>query len=268
MRSDGADFPPDAAARLRSETFIRVVELHAELGSTNDRALELAADADLALPALVVAGRQTGGRGRGANRWTAPPGCLTFTLLLEPPPGGTDAALLAPVTGLAVAETAAELTDAQVGVKWPNDVLLRPAPPVPGAEVPWGKLAGILCERPRPDRVAVGVGLNLNCDPAAFPQTLARPPATLRGERGPHDAVAVLIDLLVRLEAAFADLAEGGRLDPARWAARDALAGRAVSVAAGAGRVSGTACGVTADGALRVFDGHAAREVRSGTVDW
>ncbi|QDT16955.1 biotin--[acetyl-CoA-carboxylase] ligase [Alienimonas californiensis] len=261
-------FPPDAAARLRSETFVRSVELHAELGSTNDRALELAADADATLPVLVLAERQTGGRGRGANRWAAPPGCLTFTLLLRPPEGLPDAALLAPVAGLAVAETAAGLTDAEVGVKWPNDVLLRPAPPVPGVEVPWGKLAGVLCERPRLDRVAVGVGLNLNCDPAAFPSHLPRPAATLRGERGPHDALAVLIDLLVRLEAAFTDLAEGGRLDPTLWAARDVLAGRAVSVAAGAAKVSGTACGVTADGALRVFDGQAAREIRSGTVDW
>ncbi len=265
--------------------------MHAELGSTNDRALTLAAEA-VALPALVLAERQTAGRGRGANRWAAPAGTLTFTLLLEPPAGVADAALLAPVTGLVVAETAATLTAAtltaatltaatrsaatltaatrsaatptaaEVGVKWPNDVFLRPAP-----AAPWGKLAGVLCESPRPDRVAVGVGLNLNSDPAAFPPNLASPPATLRRADAPHDAIAVLIDLLIRLESAYDSLPDGG-LDPSRWAPRDLLAGRSVTVSIAGASINGTACGVTRDGALRVFDGLAVREVRSGTVDW
>ena len=264
-------FPPDAAARLRSETFVRTVEVYAELGSTNDRALELAADADLALPALILAERQTDGRGRGAHRWTAPAGGLTFTLLFEPPAGLADVALLAPVTGLAVADAATALPGdpgGQIGVKWPNDVLLRPAPPMSDARAPWGKLAGVLCERPRANRVAVGVGLNLNCDPAAFPSHLERPAASLRRDGAPHDPIAVLIDLLVRLETEFAALADGGRLDPIRWAARDALAGRTVRVAVGGAVVEGSACGVTPDGALRVFDGHTVREVRSGTVAW
>ena len=253
-------FPPDAAARLRSETFVRTVEAHAELGSTNDRALALAAGG-VALPAVVLAERQTGGRGRGANRWAAPAGALTFTLLVDPPTAPADASLLAPIAGLTVAEAAASLTAGEVGVKWPNDVLLRSAP-----EEPWGKLAGILCERPPTGGVAVGVGLNLNCDPAAFPAGLARPAATLRGDGPPHDAVDVLVDLLVRLESAFDALPAG--LDPIRWAMRDVLDGRSVTVTAGAVRVAGTACGVTAAGELRVFQGAAVRTIRSGTVAW
>ena len=251
-----------AAARLRAETCARTVEVHAELPSTNDRALRLAADPP-PLPAVILADRQTAGRGRGAHRWVAPPGCLTFTLLLEPPAGPSHLAPLAPLTGLVAAEAAAALTPHAVGVKWPNDVLLRTDP-----AGPWGKLAGVLCEAPRPGLVAIGVGLNLNCDPAAFPADLPTPAASLRDPRGPHDAAAVLIDLLVRLEAAFAAFAEDPRLDPDRWAGRDALAGRAVTVTAGSAVTRGTACGVAPGGALRVFDGAAVREVRSGTVEW
>ncbi|MDQ3330302.1 MAG: hypothetical protein M3552_06580, partial [Planctomycetota bacterium] len=57
---------PDIASRVRSETFVRHVERHDEIGSTNDRALDLAAEHDLPMPALVMTARQTAGRGRAA----------------------------------------------------------------------------------------------------------------------------------------------------------------------------------------------------------
>ena len=252
--------PPDAAARLRAETFARTVEVHAELGSTNDRALELARDPAAPLPAVILADRQTAGRGRGSHRWAAPAGCLTVTLLCEAP--AADPAPLAPLAGLVVAELAATLTPREVGVKWPNDVLLRESP-----AAAWGKLAGVLCEVPRPGVVAVGVGLNVNCDPADFPPHLPTRPASLRDPAGPHDRVGVLVELLVRLEAAFGEFRETGRIDPARWAARDALAGRAVTVRAGDAVTRGTACGVGPGGELRVFDGSTVRLVRMGTVE-
>ena len=251
--------PPDTAARLRAESFARTIEVHAELPSTNDRALALAAEHP-PLPVVIFADRQTAGRGRGNHRWAAPAGCLTVTLLCEAP--AADPAPLAPLTGLVVAELAATLTPHTVAVKWPNDVLLRSSP----AE-PWGKLAGVLCEVPRPGVVAVGVGINVNCDPAEFPPDLPTPAATLRDPAGPHDRVDVLVSLLVRLEAALDDFRGTGRLDPARWAVRDALAGQAVAVRAGEAVTRGTACGVGGNGELRVFDGTAVRHVRSGTVE-
>jgi BirA family biotin operon repressor/biotin-[acetyl-CoA-carboxylase] ligase len=63
---------------LRRETFIADAEFHAELNSTNNRAAALAARGDIAMPLLVLAERQTAGRGRGANAWWSAPGSLTF----------------------------------------------------------------------------------------------------------------------------------------------------------------------------------------------
>ena len=277
--------PADLPARVRAETFVDAVEVHPTLGSTNDRALALAAAGPPSgpppgLPLLVVAGRQTAGRGRGGHRWAAPAGCLTFTLLLEMPgktdrADAADPAALAPLVGLTVAEAAAALTPRPVAVKWPNDVLARVTPAAGGAgRAGWGKAAGVLCEAPRAGLLAVGVGLNLNVHPADLPPGLPTPPATLRPETDdgtpapPHDPAAVLCDLLVRLEAALSRFAAAGGVDPARWAARDALAGRPVTVTAGRTTIAGTACGVTPGGALRVFDGAGVREVRTGTVAW
>ena len=81
--------------RLLAETFIQRIEFHEELPSTNDLALRLAVDETLATPLLVLADRQTAGRGRGVNRWWSNDGALTFTLV-----GDFVGAAVAPAAGL------------------------------------------------------------------------------------------------------------------------------------------------------------------------
>ena len=72
------------ADEIRAATSVRYVEIHDTLGSTNVRALELARNAEIELPALVAARIQTAGKGRGRNTWWAADGALTFSLLLDP----------------------------------------------------------------------------------------------------------------------------------------------------------------------------------------
>src|SRR4051812_27424986 len=72
------------ADEIRAAMFIRRVEIHFALGSTNDRATELARDSNIELPALVVARLQTAGRGRGKNVWWSADGALAFSVLLDP----------------------------------------------------------------------------------------------------------------------------------------------------------------------------------------
>lgn len=78
-----ADAFLDADA-LRAVTFVRHIELHDTICSTNDRAVELARDTTIELPAIVAARHQTAGRGRGQNTWWSADGALTFSLLVEP----------------------------------------------------------------------------------------------------------------------------------------------------------------------------------------
>jgi BirA family biotin operon repressor/biotin-[acetyl-CoA-carboxylase] ligase len=157
MSADPAPFTDADVQRIASETWVQRIELHHQLRSTNDRALEIAAHRETETPLLILAEHQTHGRGRGSNLWWSAPGALTFSLLMDTPragrcPGPPPQVALA--AGLAVCRALDQLlADCRPGLKWPNDVYLAGR-----------KTCGILIEVPHAhgSRMVLGVGLNVN----------------------------------------------------------------------------------------------------------
>jgi BirA family biotin operon repressor/biotin-[acetyl-CoA-carboxylase] ligase len=192
--------------------------------STNARARELAA-AGAPHGTLVTAAEQTAGRGRQSRAWRSPAGRgLLMSVLLRDWPR-----LLPLGAAVAVAETVGE----QAAIKWPNDVLLRDR-----------KVAGILAEgRPQDGWMVLGIGLNVAVRPSELPPEVRDTAATMGLE--PTEVEPTLARLVADLERW---LAAGEPEVLGAWRARDALTGRAVAWAGGAG----TAVGVDADGRLVV----------------
>jgi BirA family biotin operon repressor/biotin-[acetyl-CoA-carboxylase] ligase len=248
--------------RIRKQGSVRRVECHAELPSTSDRALELAAREVLDTPCLVLAGIQTGGRGRGANRWWAGPGALTFSLIVEAAELRVPAERwpkLALTAGLAVSETIGELVPgAPIGLKWPNDVFLAGR-----------KVSGILVEVPssRSGRLVLGIGINVNNSLAGAPDGLRASATSLVDETGRRfDLTDVLVGVLARLDREFAGLAAADVDLSERWRASCMLEGQTLAVTTGEDRVAGVCAGVDRDGALLVDTSTGRRRIYSGTV--
>jgi BirA family biotin operon repressor/biotin-[acetyl-CoA-carboxylase] ligase len=210
-----------------------------EIGSTNDRARELAA-AGAPHGTMVTAGVQTAGRGRQGRTWTAPPGSsLLMSLVLR-----ESDALLPLRAGLAVAALAGDTAM----VKWPNDVL-----------VDGRKVAGILAEaRPQEGWTVLGIGLNVALDVRVLPPELHEVAGTLG--RLPRDLEPTLVELLRALEVWLVAAV------PAVVAAlrrRDALLGRRLEWAGGAG----IGAGIDDAGALLVrLDGGSVVALEAGEV--
>lgn len=207
---------------------------HRVTDSTNERAKDLAR-AGAAHGTLVTADEQTAGRGRQGRSWVAPPGSavLMSLVLRELEPGVALAPLAAAVAVCEAAEESAPGVECRV--KWPNDVWIESR-----------KLAGILIEgRPQEGWAVLGIGLNVTATelPAEL-LDLATTLALASSVAAPAPE-AVLARLLAALERWLA--APAAEVLTA-WRARDALLGREVHWADGAG----TAAGIDGDGGLLV----------------
>ena len=118
--------------RILQETFVRGWNTIRVPTSTNDRAAQAAAEGARELPLLIVADRQTAGRGRGSHRWWSDAGGLTMSLLLGPElfpgPSRSRAPLVALAAAVAVVETLAPLLPGHpLGLHWPERRAGRPA---------------------------------------------------------------------------------------------------------------------------------------------
>ena len=248
------------------------VEYHDRIGSTNERARELAADG--ADATAVIADEQTGGRGRLDREWAAPSGGVSVSVLSRPNVPTARAPLFTLAAAVATTDACREAgVDARI--KWPNDVLVSGAERAAGGDDATGdrtgrggrKLAGILTEMEgEADRVGwlvVGIGVNANVDPAALPSGAT----SLSAERGdPVDRRRVTATLLERYAELTATPAALDRVLSA-WRERAVTLGRRVRVDTADGTVEGTAVDVADPGALVVDTGDGRRRVHAGDCE-
>jgi BirA family biotin operon repressor/biotin-[acetyl-CoA-carboxylase] ligase len=238
------------------------------IGSTNDVAAALvSAGADEG--AVVIADRQTAGRGRRGHSWFSPPGAgLYISVVLAPrrariaPERAT--ALLTLAAGLAIAEAIEAVTGLRPTIKWPNDLLVGRR-----------KLAGILAEGVAAPEAAglqaVVLGFGVNVRVASFPPDLESRVTSLDSELGrPVDRAALCAHSLASLAGVYTRLLDGhfdAILDA--WRARaPGSRGARVEWDTPSGPGSGITDGVDAMGALLVRTGDTVHRIVAGEVRW
>jgi BirA family biotin operon repressor/biotin-[acetyl-CoA-carboxylase] ligase len=248
-------------APLQAETFLRGAEHHAEIASTNDRALELCVDATLPTPFLVLADQQTAGRGRGANRWWSSDGALMFSVIVDANEIGLPESRWPQVSltvGVAVCEVLRQLTSHPVGLKWPNDVWLSGR-----------KVCGILVEVPpvQRGRLVIGVGLNVNNSFAAAPPELQTLATSIRDESGrDHAPLPVLAQFLRQLDEDLRQLTIDTASLAERWQTNCVLRDRTVSLDLSQQLLTGRCLGIADDGALRLQTSTGEQRLYGGIV--
>jgi BirA family transcriptional regulator, biotin operon repressor / biotin---[acetyl-CoA-carboxylase] ligase len=216
------------------------IEYHDSIGSTNDRARELATEG--AGDVAVLADEQTGGRGRLERAWSAPSGGVWVSIVSRPEIAPSRAPLYTLAAAVATARAAREAgVDARI--KWPNDVVV-PTDDEGGYE----KLAGILTEMEgetdRIEWIVPGIGVNANIDAAELPSGAT----SIRDEVGDVDRRAFVQRLLKEFGALRSDL---DAVVPA-WRELALTLGQRVRVDRPSGELVGKAVDITPFGALVV----------------
>ena len=246
-----------SAAQWAAYIGVPRIEIHASLPSTNRWLLEQVGSG-LEPFTTVVAGTQTQGRGRVGRAWHSPEGAGLWLSILVPPGPGGEVGVLPLAVGVAAAEALERFVPAPVGLKWPNDLLIRDR-----------KVAGILCEGvPEPDGrgVVVGIGINVRRPDGGYPKELEGSVGTLEGEGGRPVSEPELARAFVRSLRRHASPPPPRLTGPLRvaWDGRDRLRGQDVRMERG---VEGRVVGVTDDGSLEIRE-ESGRTVlaRAGTV--
>lgn len=160
---------------LKTKTMGQSIYFYEETDTTNNRARELALEG-APEGTLVVAEKQTAGRGRRGKVWESPLGTgIWMSLVLRPQIAPAEASVLTLLCGLATAEAIEVETGLSAGIKWPNDILINGKKAV-------GILTEMDCEMSEVHFVIPGIGINVNT--ASFPPEIAEIATSLYLECG------------------------------------------------------------------------------------
>lgn len=240
----------DLSAKLSTHILGKPLHFFPTIDSTNTYTAGLAREG-APEGTTVIADSQSGGKGRLGRSWVSPPGVnLYLSVLLRPPVSAAVAPQLNLLAAIAVADAIRETTPLSPAIKWPNDILVAEK-----------KVCGILAEMQTDtsglQAVILGIGVNINAPPSAFPEELRDKASSLLIASGQTtDRALFTASLLTHLEKSYVLwLQEGFSTLRARWEryATHTL-GKRISVAVPEGTVVGMVLGLDTDGGLLVRD--------------
>ena len=199
-----AIFPHEIEHHLKTKFIGRNIVSYFSIPSTNTHAFALA-DEGAVEGTIVIAEKQTAGKGRLGRKWSSPAKSgLWVSLVLRPKLPPAELPGLSIMTAAALASTIRSRLDLDAMIKWPNDVLLDD-----------GKVAGILTEMAaeldKTRHVIVGVGINVNQHRKDFPASLRNKATSLLLESGDRiDRIKFLADFLLTFENFYLDFKKKG----------------------------------------------------------
>lgn len=230
------------------------------IDSTNTKAKELAEEGHPS-GTLVVADRQTAGKGRRGRSWESPTGIGIFmTLMLKPEINPNNASMLTLVAAMATTRAIRRVTGVPALIKWPNDIVMNGK-----------KVCGILTEMSAQfdyiNHIVIGIGINVHNED--FPEEIAKTASSLYLESGQHIHRASLIEaFLEEFEDVYAEYLKTEDMEGLQkeYDAMLVNRGRQVRVLDPKEPFEGKAMGITKKGELIVDTWESRKLVSSGEV--
>lgn len=228
-------------------------------GSTNVDAMEKAQSG--ADRYIVVAEHQSQGKGRRGRTWVSPLGAnIYFSMLVSFQSGVAALEGLSLVVALLVARALERCGCRDLGLKWPNDILVEGK-----------KLAGILLEISGdvagPCKVVIGIGLNVRM-PSSVTEQIDQPFTDLeRCFSGVPDRNYLVAQLILELEVGLAEFSRTGFSEfYSLWQDRDIYKGRMVELRSGGSVMRGIVHGINHSGALLLETDEGLKVITGGEV--
>lgn len=197
-------FPHEISFGRDEESFGFNIYSFDRVGSTNDLAHKYAERGE-AEGTVIIANRQTAGKGRLGRAWHSPARTGAYmSIILRPETSPSSAPGLSLIAAVSVAETLRKTHKLNSAIKWPNDVLVNNR-----------KVAGVLtelaAELDRVRYVVVGIGININMTTDDFPEEIRERATSVRVETGKQvNRIELVRGILGHFEDRYHDFCENG----------------------------------------------------------
>ncbi|MEX2416238.1 MAG: biotin--[acetyl-CoA-carboxylase] ligase [Paenibacillaceae bacterium] len=234
-------------AACSSSELGRHIHLYDKLESTQTEAHRLVANGS-GHGTLVIAERQTSGRGRMGRPWHSPAGLgIWMSLVITPQLALPFASQITLLTAVVLCRTIRKNYQVDIGIKWPNDLLIQAR-----------KVSGILVESSGEDEriryMVIGVGIGCNMETEDYPAELRGIATSLSMETGVRiDRTQLIASFLEQFEELYKLYLEQG-FAPIRilWESLSVSMHKPIRILSGGDWKEGVALGIDEMGALIV----------------
>ena len=256
--------PWEITKDLKTETIGKRIYYFEEIDSTQNFAQQIALDKK-ENGTIVIAEKQTAGRGRLDRKWTSPKGGIWFSLIIHPK-FDVSTSTLVPIAGaVALAKSIKTTLDVDVSVKWPNDITLD------GKKVA-GMLVDASFQANSIDHFILGIGINFDIDSIKIEKRLSKSPNfygvnSLRKKDDDTPPKILLREFLVQFEKILIQLNKGEKTKIVKeWTKKADKIGKKITINTLEGIISGVAQGIDNDGGLKLKTSKGVKKIFVGDV--
>ena len=214
---------------------------------------------------VIIAVKQTGGKGRAGRKWVSPKGGIWFSIILHPEFDISITTLFPIAAALALANALEKTLKISPELKWPNDLTIK------GKKVA-GMLVDASLESNRIENLVLGVGINFDVDVKQIEKTLKGSPnfygvTSLSEQKNKVKPIQLVQTFLVELEKIY-DLLNTKQTKKiiSEWTKRSSTIGKNVELDTRDGKIKGKAIKIDDDGALVVSDNNKINRIIAGDI--
>ena len=256
--------PWEITRDLKTQLIGKRVYYFEEIDSTQNFAQNIAADKK-ENGTIIIAEKQTSGRGRLDRKWTSPKGGIWFSLIIHPKFDVSSSTLIPILSAVALSKSIKSVLDIETEVKWPNDITMNGK-----------KVAGVLVDASFQtnsiDYLILGIGINFDIDTKKLEKRLTKTPNfygidSLRGKEDKTPPKTLLKEFLLQFEKNLFQLDKGEKSKIIKeWTKRAAGIGEKITINTSNGKISGISQGIDNDGALKIKTRNETKKIYVGDV--
>ena len=256
--------PWEITRDLKTKLIGKRVYYFEEIDSTQNFAQNIAADKK-ENGTIIIAEKQTSGRGRLDRKWTSPKGGIWFSLIIHPKFDVSSSTLIPILSAVALSKSIKSVLGLETEVKWPNDITMNGK-----------KVAGVLVDASFQtnsiDYLILGIGINFDIDAKKLEKRLTKTPNfygidSLRGKENKTPPKTLLKEFLLQFEKNLFQLDKGEKSKIIKeWTKRAAGIGRKITINTSNGKISGISQGIDNDGALKIKTRNETKKIYVGDV--